>query len=219
MSEPTPDRTATRLLLIALEPTSGRLRNPRVLDVGLRAGMFADLIQLGRIVSDGHGPVPTRDEPTGDRLLDAVFRTVSQRPKVAWKRWYRHVRVDREAGTAELVEQGRWRSAGRVTPTYLDLHPQLAQAARQHTAQVITLRTEPDDAQDAALALIAAITGVVGGPRRPAKAIDRELAGLLPALGASEQVRRDVRQCIYVAAKSMKRELPGQRGLAAAEAQ
>lgn len=202
------DRTATRLLLIARNRATGRLTNPGALDIGLRAGMLTDLLLSGHIVGDGRGPRTANESSTGDRLLDAVRNTVTARPNVAWRRWFRHVRVDRDACVAELIQQDRWQAFGRMVPTYLDLDPAVADALRAHTIEVIAQRSAPDDSHDATLALIAAIAGATGEPRRRAKALRGELAPLLDSLHTyGDRVGDDLAQCLTAAARSTKRDL------------
>jgi hypothetical protein len=202
------DRLATRLLLIARDRTSGRLTNPTGLDIGLRAALLADLLLAGHIVGNGRGPVPVDTSVPEDRLLAAVQATVARRPGLAWRRWYRHVRVDREALIAELVDSGRWQSFGRLVPTYLDLDPAAADRDREHVVEVLGLRRDPADARDAVLAAIAGICGATGQPRRRARALDRELAPLLRAMNTyGDRTGLDLAQCLRAAARSTKRQL------------
>jgi hypothetical protein len=202
------DRLATRLLLIARDRTSGRLTNPNALDVGLRAALLADLLLGGHIVGNGRGPVAVENSTPEDRLLAAVRKTVINRPGLAWRRWYRHVRVDRQALIAELVDSGRWQSFGRLVPTYLDLDPAAADRDREHTVEVLGLRRSPTDARDAALAVIAGICGATGQPRRRARAVERELAPLLQAMNTyGDRTGLDLTQCLLAAARSTKRQL------------
>ena len=201
-----PDRTATTLLLIARDPLTGRLRHPTVLDAGLRASLFADLILAGRIVSDGLGPVAADTPSSGDRILDAVHRAVVRRSGVGWSRWYRHVRIDRHALTAELVEQGRWQSEGsRLRPRFSDSTPDVTLDEAQHTAAILDSRGLPRDSADAVLAVVAALCGALGGPPRP-RALRGDLLHLLDAVGeTTDPVRRAVQNALVGATVAMRR--------------
>jgi hypothetical protein len=201
-----PARTATTLLLIARDPGTGRLRYPTVLDAGLRATLFADLILSGRIRSDGLGPVAADVPPSGDRILDAVHRAVAGRRDVAWARWYRHVRADREVLTAELVEQGRWESTGgRLRPTFRDTAPDVTLDAAQHTLAVTEKRGQPRDSAEAVLAVVAVLCGAVGGAPRP-RALRSELITLLDTIGGTtDPVRRAMQTSLFGATVGMRR--------------
>jgi hypothetical protein len=207
---PTPpagERTATRLLILSRDLASGRLRNPRALDVGLRAALFTDLIRGGHLTNRNSTPLAVDESATGDRLLDAVLATVVRRPRVGWRRWYRHVHVDQVACVGELVESGRWTRKPGPLPRYADNQPDAALEAWEHTTQVLALRRDPVDEQDAAVAILAALSGAVGGRRR-AKAIEKELGPLLAAVGRDSQQRQDLRVCLLIAARNTGRTLP-----------
>jgi hypothetical protein len=106
--ERVPDRLATQLLLIAHDPTTGRLRRPRMLDIGLRAALFTDLVLAGRVTEQYRAPFAEQSTESDDHMLDAVERAVVRRPYVGWWRWFRHVRADRLALVGELLADGRW---------------------------------------------------------------------------------------------------------------
>src|SRR6202012_1514670 len=124
--DPAAERTATRLLILARDLASGRLRNPRGLDVGLRAALFVDLIRAGRVTNDSGAPRAIDDSPTGDRLLDAVLATVVRRPQAAWGRGYRRAVANRGAGVGELGESGRGPPKPGPLARYTDTQPDAA---------------------------------------------------------------------------------------------
>jgi hypothetical protein len=202
------ERLATRLLLISRDAASGRLRNPKALDVGLRAGLFVDLLRGGFLISDEGAPAVADTAPTGDRLLDAVRDAVGRRPRVSWRRWYRHVHVDQVACVGELLESGRWVGNPGPLVRYTDTESDAALVAWQHTIEVLDLHRQPDDGPDAALAILASLSGATGGLRRSARAIDRELASLMTMLDPDPQIALDLRNCLRAAARSTRRTLP-----------
>ena len=103
-----PDRLATELLLIARDPATGRLRRPRRLDIGLRAALFADLL-LDQRIADAYGSPLSSTSPNPATASWTRWPVPSRGGrKVAWWRWFRHVRADRDVLVAELVEAGRW---------------------------------------------------------------------------------------------------------------
>jgi Golgi phosphoprotein 3 (GPP34) len=202
------ERSATRLLILGRDAASGRLRNPRALDVGLRAAMFVDLIRTGHLIDHQGSPRAIEDSPTGDRLLDAVRATVVRRPDVAWRRWYRHVHVDQVACVDELIALGRWSRNPGPLPRYTDTQPDAAVAAWEHTTAVLALRRDPVDGQDAAVAVLAALCGAVGGLRKGARSIQAELGPLLEALSRDPQRAQDLRTCLLSAARGTGRAVP-----------
>lgn len=178
--EPRP-RLATQLLLLARNPDTGRLRKPRNLDIGLRAALLADLALQGRIAEQARGPILVAPGDTGDRILDAVARTVGQRPDVHWWRWFRHVRDDRTALVDELLASGRWvRRGGGVRPAYDDTDA-VASAALAHTiGRVVDKQVQPGDARQAFLASLTVMTGALTGRPRP-RALKNDLLPLTDA--------------------------------------
>ncbi|MEP6852485.1 MAG: GPP34 family phosphoprotein [bacterium] len=116
---------AEQLLVLSLDPTDGRIRGGRGLDVSLRGALLAELALRNVVGTDGRAPIVVGEVMTGDRILDAVAATVHRRPGVAWRRWFRHVGVDRAALTARLLESGRW-VAGPGRRRYADTDPQAA---------------------------------------------------------------------------------------------
>ena len=201
-----PDRTATTLLRLARDPSTGRLRHPSSLDVGLRAGLFADLVLSGHLISHQRAPLPTPADATGDRFLDALRDAVAGRPDVAWVRWFRHVHSDRAAVVGELVAQGRWEQAGgRMRPTYRDEDATEMVALGQHLARVAELRRDPRDGYEVALAAIGAMCGAVGTRPRP-RALRHDLQPLLDHIGVPEDpIRRALQANLAAAAITIRR--------------
>ena len=180
-----PDRLATELLLLARDPATGRLRRPRRLDIGLRAALFADLL-LDERIADAYGsPLLIDESESGDRVLDSVARAVGRRPKVAWWRWFRHVRADRDVLVAELVDAGRWtpRRSG-MHSTWDDADALDAQAKCYQMTHIVTGKAEPPDAHHAALCAIAAMCGALDGRPKP-RALGSDFKPLLDAVGHS----------------------------------
>jgi hypothetical protein len=179
------DRLATQLLLIARDPGSGRLRHPGSLDIGLRAALFTDLLLSGRITEQRGGPFASEAGASDDRILDAVQRTVAGRPGVAWWRWFRHVRVDRDALVGELTASGRWTADGRVRPQYADEQSGAALEHAEHLLAVAALRAAPNDCDDAVLAVLATMCGSITGRPRP-RALRHDLSPLVDGIARSD---------------------------------
>jgi hypothetical protein len=173
-----PDRIATDLLRMARNPATGRLRHRAALEVALRAALFAELALNGKLVDQVNAPSLVDDEPTGDRILDAIRRTVEQRPNVTWRRWFRHVRVDRTALSEELVDAGRWERKPGWRTAFTDTKPEEAQALAFEVNRVATYDRAPADAREAVLAVLAIACGTAGTRPRPG-AVRRELKSLV----------------------------------------
>lgn len=163
---------------MARNPASGRIRYAGAVDVALRAALFAELALSGRVVDELNAPVLTSDEPTGDHIFDAIRRTVAARPHVTWRRWFRHVSVDRAALCAELIEAGRWERTRSWPAAFRDAKPEEAQALAFEVNRVATFERAPADSREAVLTLLAISCGAVGRRPRPA-AVRRELKSVL----------------------------------------
>ena len=203
------DRLATQLLLISRDPATGRLRHPGVLDIGLRAALFTDLLLNGHISQQRGGPFAEEMGVDNDRILDAVLRTVERRPGVAWSRWFRHVRVDRTALVGELVDAGRWTEEGGLSPRYHDEQSDAALAHAESLRQIAELHAQPGTAGEGVLAILTVMCGSITGRPRP-RALRRELDPLLTQLvrpevtgtvylprmlrGAAQRIRRPLRR-------------------------
>jgi hypothetical protein len=164
-----PDRLATQLLLIARDPTTGRVRHRNALGYGLRAALLIDLALAGRITAGRLGPVIASTEPTDDRMLEAVARTVAERPNVQWFRWFRRVREDVAALAEELVDAGRWSVQGRslVGPAYSDVDEMQARVLAERCGSILAGRREAADARIAVLAVLCGLCGSIGQRPRP----------------------------------------------------
>jgi Golgi phosphoprotein 3 GPP34 len=202
-----PDRIAVDLLRMARDPASGRIRHRSALDIALRAALFAELALNGKIVDEVNAPALVSDEPTGDRIFDAIRRTVAARPNVMWRRWFRHVRVDRAALCAELVDAGRWERTRGWPAAFSDANPEQAQAIAFEVDRVARFERAPRDSRDAVLTLLAISSGAVGRRPRPA-AVRRELKSVLDA------VNHHTAQKVVVTAATVTRR--SRRGLNAA---
>jgi hypothetical protein len=201
-----PDRIAVDLLRMARDPGSGRIKHRGSLDIALRAALFAELALNGKLVDQVNAPSLTSDDPTGDRILDAIRGAVQARPNVTWRRWFRHVRVDRTALSAELVDAGRWRRTRSWPATFADAKPEEAQALAFEINRVVTFDRAPVDSREAVLALLAVSSGATGRRPRPA-AVRRELKSLL------DSVNQHTTQKIVVTAATVIRR--DRRGLGA----
>ncbi len=93
----------------------------------------------------------------GDQILAAVLAAVSQRPGVAWARWFRHVRDDRSALVARLVESGRWTAQGGHR--FRDADPRGAERLRARAITVSELVEAPADERETMLGYLYALTG------------------------------------------------------------
>jgi hypothetical protein len=161
------ERLATQLLRIARDPATGRLHYPGSLAAGLRAALFTDLILAGRVGEDRGGPRARGGSDTGDRILDAVHRTVGDHPHVAWWRWFRHVRADRIALVDELVTAGRWTARGGVRAAYDDADAGGALELALATQRVADGAVAPADSRQAVLAVLTLMVGATGGRPHP----------------------------------------------------
>jgi hypothetical protein len=176
-----PDRIAVDLLRMARDPATGRIRHRGALDISLRAALLAELALNGKIVDEINAPALTSGEPTGDRIFDAILRTVQERPNVTWRRWFRHVRVDREALCAELIEAGRWEPSRSWHAAFSDAKPEEAQAIAFEIQRIARFERAPRDSREAVLTLLAIASGAVGRRPRPA-AVRRELKSVFDAV-------------------------------------
>ena len=185
-----PDRMATDLLRLARHPLTGRVRGGGTIDIALRAALLSDLVLDGRITHDGRGPRLTGEdaaEPTGDRIADALVRTVARRSGVPWWRWYRHVQVDRVALTEELVEAGVWtRTGSGPRATYEDVEPEYGPALGIELREVVT-QEDTSDVRRALLAIIVHLSGADGQRAQP-KALRRDLKGYAQKLRAESYI-------------------------------
>ncbi len=93
----------------------------------------------------------------GDQILAAVLAAVSQRPGVAWARWFRHIRDDRSALVARLVESGRWTAQGGHR--FRDADPRGAERLRARAITVSELVEAPADERETMLGYLYALTG------------------------------------------------------------
>jgi len=177
-----PDRIATDLLRMARNPVSGRLRHQASLEVAIRAALLAEMALNGQVVDQVNAPSVVSDEPTGDRIVDAIRRAVEQRPNVMWLRWFRHVRVDRKALCAELVESGRWEPRPGWRAAFTDAKPDEALVLGFETNRVATYDRAPADAREAVLAVLAVACGATGTRPRPA-AVRRDLKPIVESIG------------------------------------
>jgi hypothetical protein len=185
-----PDRLATQLLLMARSPASGAIRNAGRVDIALRAALFTDLLLTERIVGQAGAPaigVDLAGGDPGDRVLDAVVRTVAKRPHVAWWRWFRHVRDDRQVLVEELLSAGRWTAKpgrrARWDPTD---DTEAARALEQcfELGRIARGEVGLGDVGQATLAILASMSGVLDGRPRP-RALRGDLKPVMTAIGAS----------------------------------
>lgn len=176
-----PDRIATDLLRVALDPVTGRLRYPSSLEVALRAALFAELAFDGYLVDENNAPSATIGEPSDDRVFVAICQAVRQRPNVMWRRWFNHVRGDRIALSKELVEAGRWERRPGRRPAFTDKDAPQAQALAFELNRIATFDRSPKDSREAALALLGVACGAIGRRPRPA-AVRRELKSILDGI-------------------------------------
>jgi len=176
-----PDRIAVDLLRLARNPVSGRIRHRGSLNIALRAALFAELALNGEIVDEGNAPKLTSPEPTGDRIFDAILRTVGTRPNVTWRRWFRHVSADLAALCAELVDAGRWIPMRGWYTAFTDAKPDEVQANALERERVARFERAPRDQREAVLTLLAIACGALGRRPRPT-AVRRELKSVFEAI-------------------------------------
>jgi hypothetical protein len=93
----------------------------------------------------------------GDQILSAVLAAVSQRPGVAWPRWFRHVRDDRSALVDRLVRSGRW--TGQSGHRFRDSDSRGAERLQARAFTVSELVEAPADEREAVLGYLYALTG------------------------------------------------------------
>ena len=133
-------RLATELVLLVRDPVDGSLRGRNV-DVCLRAALLCQLALDGHIVSVKGAPVASAAQ-IDDAILGALHSAIRGRPRVAWRRWFRHVRVDREALVDELVASARLTSVG--TDRFTDAQPERTRALRN---RLLELESDPSQAR------------------------------------------------------------------------
>ena len=201
-----PDRIAIDLLRMARNPATGRIRHRSSLEIALRAALFSELALTGKVVDEVNSPHLTDNVPTGDRILDAIRRTIEQRPDVTWRRWFRHVRVDRTALCAELVESGQWERKPGLLRGFNDTKPEEPQALAFELNKVVTFERAATDSREAVLTLLAVASGAIGRRPRP-QAVRRELKSVL------DTVNHHTTQKIVVTAATVIRR--GRRGMGA----
>lgn len=164
----TGDRIATDLLRTAVD-SDRTLVTRHGLAICLRAALLAELALDGALGDTGKAPVAVDEAPVGDPILAAVHRTVANRPKVAWKRWYRHVDVDLTALTDDLVGRGTWTDlGGRLgRQSFLDRDADGALAIGLRARAVGLGEEPPESAREAVLGVLAVSCGGVHGAARP----------------------------------------------------
>lgn len=164
----TGDRIATDLLRSAVD-RDRTLVTRHGLAICLRAALLAELALDGAIGDTGRAPRATGQPPVDDPILGAVHTTVAARPKVAWKRWYRHVGVDLTALTDELVGRGTWTDlGGRLGRTsILDRDPDGAVEVALRARAVGLGEERPESAREAVLGVLVVSCGGVAGAARP----------------------------------------------------
>jgi hypothetical protein len=199
------DRLATRLLRLARDPGTGRIRHRTAVEKALRAALFADLGLAGGVRSIGIGPSAEDTEPTGDRILDAVRTTVIARPDVNWLRWFRTVGVDRVALTDELVGTGRWLSLAGWPPAHRDIEPDAMLEAAQRIWAVLEGVIEPADADEGILAMLCIACGAPASHPRPRELRDAVPRLLDPVLPIGERGRETVQNAVMAAGLAIRR--------------
>jgi hypothetical protein len=164
------EQLALAVCRLSLNPARGRLRNPHQVGIAVRAALFLELTTTGRLVGE-RSPQAIGGSDTGNPLADALHRAVTGRRPTAWRRWYGHVDADREAATAALIADGRWRSeAGRL----IDRNPGATVLEQQRVVELLTARQAPDSLEQALLVLLAGGHGA--GSARPGPRRSRRLA-------------------------------------------
>ncbi len=205
-----PRRMATDLLRMARHPRTGRVRRGGTLDIALRAALLCDLVLDGRVVDTGRAPAVPDDEaaePVGDHIADTLVRTIDRRPDVAWWRWYRHVRVDREALTKELVESGVWTPTGGVGPmvSYDDVEPSRGPALGFELNGVLESR-DASDLRRSLLAMLMYLSGADGRSSHP-RALRRDLKEYAQTVRSGGPTARSAMAAVHGCTIRMRRRL------------
>lgn len=191
----TGDRIATDLLRSAVDRDK-TLVTRHGLAICLRAALLAELALDGALGDSGRAPLAVAEAPVGDPILAAVHRTVAARPKVAWKRWFRHVDVDLTALTDDLIGAGRWTDlGGRLgRRSYLDRDPDGALEIGLRARAVGLGEEPPESAREAVLGVLAVSCGGGHGAARPKAAV-----GLHEVLPRFEELGGQRLQAAHVA--------------------
>jgi hypothetical protein len=129
-------RLATELVLVLHDRRDGMVRGRNV-DVCLRAALLSELALNGHIVSVKGAPVAS-SSGTDDPILGAVHSAIQRRPRVAWRRWFRHVQDDRGALLDDLVASARL--TPQSTKSFTDTLPDRTRSLRN---RLLDLETEP----------------------------------------------------------------------------
>jgi hypothetical protein len=98
-------------------------------------------------------------------MLAAVFAAVQRRPRLAWRRWFRHIRDDRAALVERFVGSGRWLAQGGNR--FADADPDGAQRLHARAFALAELIEAPRDEREAILGFLYALTG----PRLPSERV------------------------------------------------
>jgi hypothetical protein len=204
---------AAELLVLAVDPETGRLRNRRALTIGVRGALLAELALDGCLVAGTGGrhgvPRITDADPPADRILATLRTAVRDHPGIAWRRWFTHVSADREAVAGVLVEQGVLEPTGSRLlsgTTYRHCDPGTALALVGRTFDVTEGRRPPDSAEEAIRAVLATVCGALSGRPRPRHG-QADLPALLEVLGPPEfETRRSVETCLTPTAAAVRRK-------------
>jgi hypothetical protein len=164
------EQLALEVCRLALNPVSGRIRHPHQVGIAVRAALFTDLAASGRLVGV-RWPQVVGESDTGSPLADALHRAVAGRRPTLWRRWYGHVDADRNAATAALIADGRWRSEAR---RLVDADAGSLVLRQQRVIEQLTVRQAPDSLEQALLVLLAGGHGAGAG--RPAPRRSRRVA-------------------------------------------
>jgi hypothetical protein len=164
------EQLALAVCRLGLNPARGRLRHPREVGIAVRAALFTELANTGRLIG-GHHPQAVGEADTGDPLADALHRAVAGRRPASWRRWYNHVDADSRAATEALVAAGRWRLDGR---RLVDLDAASTVLQQQRVAELLAAKQAPETLDLALLVLLAGGHGA--GAMRPGPRRSRRLA-------------------------------------------
>lgn len=186
------DSIAGDFLRVALADDQGKLRNTPIIAEALRGAFLIDFVRVGILDPGGDGAAMSIDtSPTGSPSADDLLGEVQEHPDRTLECWMRRGVPHLHEVIAELIADGAWRveraGIGASHVHYADVeHDRFVELGRTLVG-IAAGRTAPVDERQAALAVLAEITGLTAQRSRNPVSND-----LLHACGHLESIATDV---------------------------